>query len=114
MASQAGIFKVLAESEKPLGREEIGDLVGESYRRFQTQLDRWVGRGLLDDVGDHHYILTDKGRETLKTLGKAGTATSGQFYLGVRQQDLDKLSEEEFKSVWEALGKIIRARLSES
>src|SRR4030042_2963828 len=107
MASQAGIFKVLAEAEHPLGREEIGNLVGESYRVFQTQLDRWVNRKLLEDVGDHHYMLTDKGRDLLKTLGKAAAASLGQFYLGVRQQDLDQLTDEDFKSVWEALGKII-------
>lgn len=111
MASQAGIFKVLAESAGPLGRDEIGDLVGESYRTFQTQPNRWLAQGLLDDIGDHHYMLTDKGRETFKTLGKAGAASPGQFYLGVRQQDLDQLSDEEFRSVWEALGKIIRGRL---
>jgi len=46
-----------------MARTEIGEKIGEDYRRFQTQLDRWVKQGLIEDTGDRHYALTDRGRE---------------------------------------------------
>ena len=63
MASKEQIFGILAGASAPMGRIPLEEKVGESYRRFQTQLDRWVKQGLIEDTGDHQYILTDKGRE---------------------------------------------------
>ena len=63
MASKEQIFGILAGASGAMGRTELEEKVGESYRRFQTQLDRWEKQELIEDVGDHHYVLTDKGRE---------------------------------------------------
>jgi len=46
-----------------MSRTELEEKVGESYRRFQTQLDRWEKQELIKDTGDHHYVMTEKGRE---------------------------------------------------
>lgn len=87
MASRAQIFGILAGASAPMNRLELEEKVGESYRRFQTQLDRWVKQELIEDVGDHHYVLTDKGRDEALlgefenigtgTLPKELTATGG-------------------------------------
>ena len=63
MASKEQIFGILAAASGAMSRAELEEKVGESYRRFQTQLDRWVKQELLEDTGDRHYALTDKGRE---------------------------------------------------
>jgi len=63
MASKQQVFRVLAKASGPLSREELADGVGESYRGFLTQLNHWVKDGLIEDTGDQHYLLTDKGRE---------------------------------------------------
>lgn len=63
MATKEKIFSILAGASGPVGRTELEEKVGESYRRFQTQLDRWVKQELIEDTGDHHYVLTDAGRE---------------------------------------------------
>jgi len=63
MASKEQIFGILAEASGPMSRLALEEKVGESYRRFQTQLDRWVKQELIEDTGEHHYVLTDKGRE---------------------------------------------------
>jgi len=75
MASREQIFGILAGASGPMGRIELEEKVGESYRRFQTQLDRWEKQELIEDVGDHHYALTDKGREAaLAGPDQAGAA----------------------------------------
>lgn len=63
MASKEQIFGIMAGASGPMSRVQLEEKVGESYRRFQTQLDRWVKQELIEDTGDHCYILTDKGRE---------------------------------------------------
>ncbi|MDD4984466.1 MAG: hypothetical protein PHQ43_01555 [Dehalococcoidales bacterium] len=63
MASKEQILGILAGASAPTSRVEIEKKVGESYRRFQTQLDRWVKQELIEDVGDHRYVLTDQGRD---------------------------------------------------
>ena len=63
MASKEQIFGILAGASAPMSRAQLEEKVGESYRRFQTQLDRWVKQALIEDTGDHQYVLTDKGRE---------------------------------------------------
>jgi len=65
MASKEQILEFLSKASGELSRQQIEEHVGESYRRFQTQLDRWVKQELIQDVGDHHYVITDKGREDL-------------------------------------------------
>ena len=62
MATKEQIFTILSGASAPMGRADLEEAVGESYRRFQTQLDRWVKQELLEDTGEHHYVLTDKGR----------------------------------------------------
>lgn len=79
MATKEQIFSVLAGASGPMGRTELEDKVGESYRRFQTQLDRWEKQELVEDVGDHHYVLTDKGREDALAAGsEAGVGAAGE------------------------------------
>lgn len=63
MATREQIFQVLAAASGAMTRAQLEEKVGESYRKFQTQLDRWVKQELIQDTGNHTYILTDKGRE---------------------------------------------------
>jgi len=63
MATKKQILGVLAGASAPMARDKIGEAVGENYRKFQTQLDRWEKAELIKDEGEHKYILTDKGRE---------------------------------------------------
>lgn len=70
MASKEQIFGVLAGASGPMSRVELEDKVGEKYQRFQSQLDRWVKQEFLKDTGDHHYILTDTGREEALRKGE--------------------------------------------
>ena len=62
MATKERIFEILAGASAALGRKDLEEQLGESYRSFQTQLDRWVKQELIFDTGEHHYMLTDKGR----------------------------------------------------
>jgi len=62
MASRRQILGIMAGASAPMGRAEMEEKVGESYRGFQTQLNRWETDGLIEDKGDHHYVLTEKGR----------------------------------------------------
>lgn len=63
MATKEQIFGLLAGASGPMSRVEIAKEVGEEYQRFQTQLDRYEKQGLVENVGEHHYVLTEKGRE---------------------------------------------------
>lgn len=63
MATREQIFPILCEASGPMSRQAIEEKVGESYRKFQTQLNRWVKQGLIEDKGDHHYVITEKGRD---------------------------------------------------
>jgi len=63
MATKQQILTVLAAATGPVSRASLEEEIGESYRSFQTQLDRFEKQELIHDEGDHHYILTDKGRE---------------------------------------------------
>ena len=63
MATKEQIFGILSGASGPISRAELEEKVGESYRKFQTQLDRWMKQELVEDTGDKHYVLTDKGRE---------------------------------------------------
>ncbi len=63
MATKEQIFGILAGASGAMSRVELEEKVGEKYSNFQSQLDRWVHQELLQDTGEHHYILTDKGRE---------------------------------------------------
>lgn len=78
MASRGQIFGILAGASAPMSRTELEEKVGESYRRFQTQLDRWVKQELIEDVGDHHYVLTDKGRDEA-LLGEIETISTAEL-----------------------------------
>lgn len=63
MATREQVFTVLAAASGPMSRAQLEEGVGESYRKFVTQMQRWEKQGLIEDKGDHHYVLTDKGRE---------------------------------------------------
>ena len=70
MASKEQIFGILAGASGSMSRVELEDKVGEKYQAFQSQLDRWVKQELLEDTGEHHYVLTDKGREEALKRGE--------------------------------------------
>jgi len=70
MATKAQIFGVLAAASGPMTRVQLEEKVGVSYRKFQSQLDDWVKEELLQDTGDHNYVLTDKGRDEALKLGE--------------------------------------------
>jgi len=66
MATKEQVFSALAAASDAMSRAQLEEAVGESYRQFQTQLGRWEKAELIEDTGEHHYILTEKGRaETL-------------------------------------------------
>ena len=129
MATKEQIFRALAPYQVPVDRKIIEKQVGESYRRFQTQLERWAKQGLVEE-NKHQYLLTQAGRLELaefekppteedkgppvvtypeKVIAEAMSRTSS-FRLLIIQDDLNRLSEAEFKTVWGAIAKIIRAR----
>lgn len=70
MATKEQVFGVLAAASGPMSRAELEEKVGESYRTFQSQLDRWIKQGLIEDTGDHHYVLTEEGREESLKVGE--------------------------------------------
>ena len=122
MATKEQIFKALAPfQDKGVDRKILGKGIGEDYRHFQSQLDRWVKQGLL---GESHrqYLLTENGRKELAEMlhpgldesseppGLGAEKKSAYFQLSITQDDLNRLSASDFKTVWNDLGKIIRSR----
>lgn len=76
MATKEQIRNVLIEADgKPVSRTTISEKLGEPISNFQTQLDRWVKQGLMEDTGDHNYVFTDVGKkealneEAIKLIG---------------------------------------------
>lgn len=122
MATKEQIFKALEPFKgKGLDRKILGKRIGEDYRHFQSQLDRWVKQELLNE-SKHQYLLTEKGRKELEEMlypgldkseevsGMATEKKSAYFQLSITQDDLNRLSTSEFNTVWTDLGKIIRSR----
>ena len=72
MASKEQVLGILAGASGPMSRAEVEEKVGESFRSLQTQfVNRWMKtEHLIEDVGDQHYVLTDKGREEALKLGE--------------------------------------------
>lgn len=70
MASKQQVFNVLAAASGPMSRVQIAEKVGEEFRKFQTQMERWMGAGFIEDKGDEHYVLTEKGREKALEAGE--------------------------------------------
>jgi len=72
MASKEQVLGILAGASGPMSRAEVEEKVGESFRSLQTQfVNRWMKEEhLIEDVGDQHYVLTDKGREEALKLGE--------------------------------------------
>lgn len=122
MATKEQIFKALAPFEgKGVDRKILAKGIGEDYRHFQSQLDRWVKQGLLNE-SKHQYFLTENGRKELEVMlhpgldkleevsGMATEKISAYFQLSITQDDLNRLSASDFKIVWGNIGKIIRSR----
>lgn len=64
MATKEQITRVLREADgKPVSRTTISEKLGEPISNFQTQLDRWVKQELIEDTGEHNYVLTDVGKK---------------------------------------------------
>ena len=70
MATKQQVFSVLAVASAPLSRAELERQLGEPARQWATQLLRWMNAGFIEDVGDQHYVLTEKGREETQVEGK--------------------------------------------
>lgn len=76
MATKEQITNILKEADgKPVSRATISEKLGEPLSNFQTQLDRWVKQGLIEDTGEHNYVFTDVGKkealdeEAIKLIG---------------------------------------------
>lgn len=67
MATREQIFGILAAASAPMSRHTLEEKVGESYRHFQTQLNRWEKAEYIEDKGDHNYVLTERGRKVALT-----------------------------------------------
>lgn len=63
MANKEQVFQAMAASSGAMSRVQLEEAVGEKYQSFATQLKRWMEKGFIEDVGEQHYQLTDKGRE---------------------------------------------------
>lgn len=72
MANKEQILGLLAKASGALSRQQIEEEIGESYRKFQTQLDRWEKLELIVNEGDHCYVISEKGREELGRAGSEG------------------------------------------
>lgn len=70
MASKEQVFGVLYKASVALGREELGEKVGEPVREWQKQLKGWMDKGFIKDTGDQHYALTETGREESLKVGE--------------------------------------------
>ena len=66
------ILGAIGESAGPITRAQLEEKLGESYRNFQSSIDYYKDkkRGWIEEVAEHTYILTDKGREELLDLNK--------------------------------------------
>src|SRR4030042_6940532 len=132
MATKLQIFKILAACQVPVSREFIADRVGESYRNFQTQLDRWKKQGVIEEK-HRLYLLTQAGELELKELEhpkvnqepspelklkiadkviqyQEEMAKATSFRIVIIEDDLNRLTEPEFKKVWGILAILIRSR----
>lgn len=71
MPSKAQILSVLANEASqtaPLHRNRLAEKLGENtYRSFQTQLDRYEKQGLIEGTPDHEYYITEAGLKELST-----------------------------------------------
>jgi hypothetical protein len=68
MPSKAQILNILANESTPLHRNKLAEKLGENtYRSFQTQLDRFEKQGLIDGNPDHEYSITDMGIKELSS-----------------------------------------------
>ena len=66
MPSKAQILNILASETAPLHRNKLAEKLGENtYRSFQTQLDRFEKQGLIDGTPDHEYSVTEAGIKEL-------------------------------------------------
>jgi len=66
MPSKEQILKLLANEAASLHRNKIAEKLGENtYRTFQTQLDRFEKQGLVEGTPDHEYSVTEAGMKEL-------------------------------------------------
>ena len=108
MATQYEILKVLSTNEAR-SRVDVAKAIGESYRSFQTQLDRFSHAGFIQDVGDHNYILTKTGQHKLFDL-EVTSYLSPKFSIVITEGDFVRLDEEAYQQFWQLLGQVIRNR----
>lgn len=82
MPSKVDILRVIA-SKGPIHRQQIASQLGEeSYRSFQTQLDRAVKQGLLVVTADGCvYQITDSGRKYLVEVNQVTLLLLGSRHL---------------------------------
>lgn len=112
MPTQKEILIVLATKNTAVEREEIGRILGESYRKFQTPLDRMESRGLVTQE-NHEYTITNKGRLSIGVMKENESTESGRFSFYITEIDISRLDESSFAQTWECLGKIVKNRSRE-
>lgn len=77
MATKTQILTVLANEADFLSRNKLAEKLGENtYRNFQTQLDRFERQGLLEGNEEHEYKITDVGRKELSIESEVTEETS--------------------------------------
>jgi len=90
MPSKGQILDLLASESTeatPLHRNKIAEKLGEnSYRNFQTQLDRFEKQGLIEGNAEHEYYVTELG---LKDRSDQSTVTE--------ETDEEKLGTTEYQ-----------------
>lgn len=78
MPSKTQILNILANEATPaapLHRNKLAEKLGENtYRSFQTQLDRFEKQGLIEGNPDHEYYITELG---IKDLSGQSMLTEG-------------------------------------
>lgn len=114
MPSKIQILRGLEKESTPVSRERLATILGEtSYRTFQTQLDRLKNQGLVRQNEMHEYWITDLGsRELVETEINKSMLEPNRLFLYITEFDLSRLDDKEFSEVWQALGKIIRKRIT--
>ena len=95
MATRVEVFAVLAAASGPLSREQLGEQVGQPVREWQKQLKGWIDNGLIEDTGDQHYVITEKGRK--ETLPEDYEGLDGEGLKAVRElaQDSRTMTDRE-------------------
>jgi len=106
MATILQILRCLSSSQAK-SRKDLESQLGQSYRTFQTQLDRLCKTGTIQDIGDHYYLLTEPGNDRLMEF-EVTSYNPPRFSIIISENDLARLDDSEFEQAWHLIGHVIR------